>query len=414
MLNACFHMAKPDKGAYIHQALRDQVSTVVGILNKWDIHIDRSIIPQSAIEVLDAIHTKFATAPQHKGAEYSQGYLPAEFRAPLMDALVAMYGHVPAVLPVVLPDFVDPMVQTVYNIMCNETAPPPGQHWEGWQARNIVAALREVNPNAIGNAPTIEPVEPATQPDAMHDLLVSLCKQCGIPHDGDIHTLRRRVELRIDDLNAAINTFEMRDERRKTQQAVQQAVNNDPTLRRLTDAATHAQLLTRLAGESLIAGAGSDAIRAKVDCAYQILDEALTAIEDTKPDVAADVFTFGKAWRAVCDALDVAEPGWAHRRTPEGHPENPTPMAAAVAAINRLATHPNAVTFDFIHRHTGERASSVLTVDEIARYMLEPIYDRLMEQFCHCQPVGETDVVDCNCDTYVNCFHLENPRLEND
>ena len=37
--------------------------------------------------------------------------------------------------------FEDPKVQTVYNVLCAEDAPPEGQHWEGWVARKIVDAL---------------------------------------------------------------------------------------------------------------------------------------------------------------------------------------------------------------------------------------------------------------------------------
>ena len=41
-----------------------------------------------------------------------------------------------------LPDFDDPRVQIVYEILCNGKEPPNrDQHWEGWVSRNIVAAL---------------------------------------------------------------------------------------------------------------------------------------------------------------------------------------------------------------------------------------------------------------------------------
>ena len=47
--------------------------------------------------------------------------------------------HQPAQEPVA--QFEDPKVQTVYNVLCAEDAPPEGQHWEGWVARKIVDAL---------------------------------------------------------------------------------------------------------------------------------------------------------------------------------------------------------------------------------------------------------------------------------
>jgi hypothetical protein len=40
-----------------------------------------------------------------------------------------------------LPPFDDPRVKIVYDLLCEEVAPPPGQHWEGWESRRIVAAL---------------------------------------------------------------------------------------------------------------------------------------------------------------------------------------------------------------------------------------------------------------------------------
>jgi hypothetical protein len=40
-----------------------------------------------------------------------------------------------------LPPFNDPRVKIVYDLLCEEVAPPPGQHWEGWASRRIVAAL---------------------------------------------------------------------------------------------------------------------------------------------------------------------------------------------------------------------------------------------------------------------------------
>ena len=40
--------------------------------------------------------------------------------------------------------FDDPRVQTVYEILCADAAPPKGEHWEGFIARRIVDALDSV------------------------------------------------------------------------------------------------------------------------------------------------------------------------------------------------------------------------------------------------------------------------------
>lgn len=41
-----------------------------------------------------------------------------------------------------LPEWADERVQTVYRVLCETEHPPtPAEHWEGWVARRIVAAL---------------------------------------------------------------------------------------------------------------------------------------------------------------------------------------------------------------------------------------------------------------------------------
>lgn len=49
-----------------------------------------------------------------------------------------------AAKPVVLAEWEDPRVQVVYRILCDtETGPPPEEHWEGFLARRIIAALSQ-------------------------------------------------------------------------------------------------------------------------------------------------------------------------------------------------------------------------------------------------------------------------------
>lgn len=44
-----------------------------------------------------------------------------------------------------LPDFDDPWVQLVYQIICDDVMPPTlEEHWDGFVSRRIVAKLREV------------------------------------------------------------------------------------------------------------------------------------------------------------------------------------------------------------------------------------------------------------------------------
>ena len=50
-----------------------------------------------------------------------------------------------------LPDFKDPAVQVVYKILCDTecAGKPRDEHWEGWQARQIVKALERLQASAI-------------------------------------------------------------------------------------------------------------------------------------------------------------------------------------------------------------------------------------------------------------------------
>lgn len=46
-----------------------------------------------------------------------------------------------------LADWDDPRTQTVYEILCDPDEPPnPEEHWEGWKARRIVAAVASWQP----------------------------------------------------------------------------------------------------------------------------------------------------------------------------------------------------------------------------------------------------------------------------
>jgi hypothetical protein len=45
-----------------------------------------------------------------------------------------------------LPDFDAPDVQVIYKILCRDDEPPnPEEHWEGYRARQIAAAIRAGN-----------------------------------------------------------------------------------------------------------------------------------------------------------------------------------------------------------------------------------------------------------------------------
>jgi hypothetical protein len=66
---------------------------------------------------------------------------------------------IPLGAPAELPPFDDPRVQLVYGLLCDtDSHPPPEQHWEGWLARRIVAALKATDAPAE---------KPPSAPDAL-------------------------------------------------------------------------------------------------------------------------------------------------------------------------------------------------------------------------------------------------------
>jgi hypothetical protein len=66
-----------------------------------------------------------------------------------------LYTTPPAAQPAPVADFDDPLVQTVYNILCDaDEGKPREDHWEGWKARRIVAAL---------TTPQTQPAVPLTE-----------------------------------------------------------------------------------------------------------------------------------------------------------------------------------------------------------------------------------------------------------
>ncbi|WP_350404543.1 hypothetical protein ABCR88_11115 [Pseudomonas sp. W17] len=64
--------------------------------------------------------------------------------------------------------------------------------------------------------------------------------------------------------------------------------------------------------------------------------------------------------------------------------------------------------FAFVYEHpqTGERHIVTVTRDEVIEHMEEQLFEKLCECFCKCQPVGETNVVDCRCDEVGEQFEL--------
>ncbi len=96
---------------------------------------------------------------------------------------------------------------------------------------------------------------------------------------------------------------------------------------------------------------------------------------------------------------------WSHLPPPAGlerkiplRAEQPAPVAVLMS-------------FDFEHPSSKERRTVALSKQDVLDGMEDYFYDKLGEQICRCEPVGETNVVDCSCDEYVHDFEIVKASL---
>lgn len=62
------------------------------------------------------------------------------------------------------------------------------------------------------------------------------------------------------------------------------------------------------------------------------------------------------------------------------------------------------VDFTFKHPESGEVKTIYLSESDIQEKLSDQLIDELT---CDCQPVGETNVVECNCEDYLHEFELQ-------
>ena len=60
--------------------------------------------------------------------------------------------------------------------------------------------------------------------------------------------------------------------------------------------------------------------------------------------------------------------------------------------------------FTFKHPVSGEVKTVYLSEDQIQHMLSEDLYNDLT---CDCHPTGETNVVECGCDEYLEEFELQ-------
>ncbi|WP_312374319.1 hypothetical protein [Stutzerimonas nitrititolerans] len=64
--------------------------------------------------------------------------------------------------------------------------------------------------------------------------------------------------------------------------------------------------------------------------------------------------------------------------------------------------------FQLKHPDTGDTHTVAFTRSEIASGMEDTLFEKLGDLICDCQPVGETNVVECSCSDYIDEFELVN------
>ena len=61
------------------------------------------------------------------------------------------------------------------------------------------------------------------------------------------------------------------------------------------------------------------------------------------------------------------------------------------------------IEFQFKHIKTGEVKTITLSFDEIQEKLEDDLIDEIT---CDCEPVGETNVVECGCEDYFEGFNI--------
>ncbi|WP_201021004.1 hypothetical protein, partial [Pseudomonas aeruginosa] len=63
--------------------------------------------------------------------------------------------------------------------------------------------------------------------------------------------------------------------------------------------------------------------------------------------------------------------------------------------------------FSFEYRHpNGECHTVTVSREQVINEMPDFLFEALCSKFCNCEPVGETNVVECRCDEYAEEFKL--------
>lgn len=75
------------------------------------------------------------------------------------------------------------------------------------------------------------------------------------------------------------------------------------------------------------------------------------------------------------------------------------------AKKNDIKKSVDKLKFKFHHKNTGEERFISIDQSDIFEHMEEFLRDKALS--CNCEPIGETNVVDCNCEDYLDGFELQ-------
>lgn len=80
-------------------------------------------------------------------------------------------------------------------------------------------------------------------------------------------------------------------------------------------------------------------------------------------------------------------------------------LAMADAPASNAAPSLGEFWFEYLHPN-GERHTVTVSREQVLEEMPDFIFEALCGKFCNCEPVGETNVIECRCDEYAEEFQL--------
>ena len=129
---------------------------------------------------------------------------------------------------------------------------------------------------------------------------------------------------------------------------------------------------------------------------FWVLFDNTTDVKYIKKDSDAGTLAFFDNEKDAARAKRF-NPGTDYKRLEYYTAPQPAPTAAQDVA---------GLEFTLMHPADGETHTIMLTRQEIQERMTDELYEKLGKLICHCEPVGETNVVDCNCIDRIDEFHV--------